>query len=284
MTRALRRPSSKRSSRLLGYERMTILDAILERKRAEVEAAKSRVPAAAVRSAAEAMDTAPRSLTASLAGGPAPAVIAELKRRSPSKGLIRPNFEPVALAREYAEGGAAALSVLTDEHYFGGELGYLAQIRSEVALPLLRKDFVIDPYQIDQTRESGADAILLIVAALSRTELAEFRVQAGELGLDALVEVHDEKELEIALAAGATLLGVNNRDLRTFAVDLGVFESVAGHLAGDPNVLLVAESGIYSSADIVRLENAGARAFLVGESLMRQANVAEALRELRRRE
>jgi indole-3-glycerol phosphate synthase len=263
---------------------MTILDAILERKRAEVEAAKSRVPAAAMRSAAEAMDAAPRSLTASLAGGPAPAVIAELKRRSPSKGLIRPDFEPVSLAREYAEGGAAALSVLTDEHYFGGELGYLAQIRSEVALPLLRKDFVIDPYQIDQTRESGADAILLIVAALSRTELAEFRVQAGELGLDALVEVHDEKELEIALAAGATLLGVNNRDLRTFAVDLGVFESVAGHLAGDPNVLLVAESGIYSSADIVRLENAGARAFLVGESLMRQANVAEALRELRRRE
>jgi indole-3-glycerol phosphate synthase len=190
----------------------------------------------------------------------------------------------VALARAYAEGGAAALSVLTDEHYFGGDLGYLAQIRREVALPLLRKDFVIDPYQIDETRASGADAILLIVAALSSTELAEFRVQAGELGLDAMVEVHDEKELEIALAAGATLLGVNNRDLRTFAVDLGVFESVAGQLSGDPNVLLVAESGICCPGDIVRLENAGARAFLVGESLMRQANVAEALRELRRRE
>jgi indole-3-glycerol phosphate synthase len=263
---------------------MTILDAILERKRAEVEAAKSRIPAAAIRSAAENMDAAPRSLAASLARGPAPAVIAELKRRSPSKGIIRPDFEPVALARAYAEGGAAALSVLTDEHYFGGELGYLAQIRREVALPLLRKDFVIDPYQIDETRASGADAILLIVAALSSTELAEFRVQAGELGLDAMVEVHDEKELEIALAAGATLLGVNNRDLRTFAVDLGVFESVAGQLSGDPNVLLVAESGICCPGDIVRLENAGARAFLVGESLMRQANVAEALRELRRRE
>jgi len=263
---------------------MTILDAILERKREEVETAKSRFPATDVRAAAQSISTVPRSLAASVERGPAPAIIAELKRRSPSKGLIRSDFEPVVLARAYAEGGAAALSVLTDTHYFGGELDYLAQIRREVELPLLRKDFVIDPYQIDETRASGADAILLIAAALSATQLAEFRAQAGELGLDALVEVHDEKELEVALAAGATLLGVNNRDLRTFTVDLGIFEAVAGHLAGDPNLILVAESGIYSSADVVRLEKAGARAFLVGESLMRQANVAEALRELRRRE
>jgi indole-3-glycerol phosphate synthase len=263
---------------------VTILDDILERKRSEVEAAKQRVTSEQLRAQARAVSEPTRGLAASLAAADAPAVIAELKRRSPSRGLIRPDFDPVSLARAYAEGGAAALSVLTDEHFFGGELGYLSRIREAVELPLLRKDFVIDPYQLDEARVAGADAVLLIVAALAPPQLADLHAYAQALGLDALVEVHDEAELEVALAMGATLLGVNNRDLRTFKVDLGVFESVAGPVAGVPEILLVAESGIHRPADIARLEKAGARAFLVGESLMRQAEVAEALRELRRRQ
>ncbi|MDG2334938.1 MAG: indole-3-glycerol phosphate synthase TrpC [Myxococcota bacterium] len=262
---------------------MTILDEILEHKRGEVAAAKARLPAAELRAAANAVTHATRGFSAALLSGEAPSVIAELKRRSPSKGLIRADFEPVSLARAYEEGGAAALSVLTDEHFFGGELAYLTRVREVVSLPLLRKDFVVDAYQIDEARVAGADAVLLIVAALSPEQLAEFHARAGELGLDVLVEVHDGAELEVALGAGATLIGVNNRDLRSFHVDLGVFEAVVGHLAGDPNIVRVAESGIHGPEDIGRLEKAGAQAFLVGESLMREANVAEALDELRRR-
>ncbi len=263
---------------------MTILDEILEHKRGEVEAAKARVGAGEMASRAQGVELPVRGLAAALTEGEAPVVIAELKRRSPSRGLIRPDFEPVSLAQAYASGGAAALSVLTDENFFGGELGYLAQVREAVDLPLLRKDFVIDSYQIDEARAAGADAVLLIVAALSPAQLGEFAAHADSLGLDALIEVHDPAELEIALEVGATLVGVNNRNLRTFAVDLGVFEGVAAALGGNTEVVLVAESGIHVSADIARLEKAGAQAFLVGESLMRQADVAEALRELRRRQ
>jgi indole-3-glycerol phosphate synthase len=263
---------------------VTILDEILERKRGEVAAAKAQRPSEGLRQRAQAVVEPVRGFSAALVASPAPAVIAELKRRSPSKGLIRADFDPVTLARSYAEGGAAALSVLTDSHFFGGDLDYLPRVRSEVELPLLRKDFVIDPYQIDEARVAGADAVLLIVAALSSEQLTDFHAHATGLGLDVLVEVHDEEELETALGAGATLLGVNNRDLRTFSVDLGVFERVVGHLAQTPGLVLVAESGIHDSSDVVRLEKVGARAFLVGESLMRQADVAEALRNLRRRE
>jgi len=263
---------------------VTILDEILERKRGEVAAAKAQRPSEGLRQRAQAVAEPVRCFSAALVASPAPAVIAELKRRSPSKGLIRADFDPVTLARAYAEGGAAALSVLTDSHFFGGDLDYLPRVRSEVDLPLLRKDFVIDPYQIDEARVAGADAVLLIVAALSSAQLTDLHAHATGLGLDVLVEVHDEEELETALGAGATLLGVNNRDLRTFTVDLGVFERVVGHLAQTPGLVLVAESGIYDASDVVRLEKVGARAFLVGESLMRQADVAEALRKLRRRE
>jgi indole-3-glycerol phosphate synthase len=263
---------------------VTILDEILERKRDEVTAAKAQRSPEELRGAASTWDEPTRGFRAALLADQAPAVIAELKRRSPSKGLIREDFDPVILARAYADGGAAALSVLTDSHFFGGDIGYLAQVRTAVDLPLLRKDFVIDPYQIDEARVSGADAVLLIVAALSAHELTDLHAHATGIGLDVLVEVHDAAELDVALAAGATLLGVNNRDLRTFSVDLGVFEAVVGHLAQEPALVLVAESGIHDAADILRLEKAGARAFLVGESLMRQADVAEALRELRRRE
>ena len=263
---------------------MTILDEILEYKRGEVEAAKQRMGAAEMASEALAGDRPVRGLAAALTRSEAPAVIAELKRRSPSRGMIRPDFEPVSIAEAYASGGAAALSVLTDANFFGGELGFLSKVREAVELPLLRKDFVIDPYQIDEAKAAGADAVLLIVAALSPSELEEFAAHARSLGLDALVEVHDAAELEVALEAGATLVGVNNRDLRTFSVDLGVFEEVAAELGRDTEIILVAESGIHVPADIARLEKAGARAFLVGESLLRRTDVADALRELRRRE
>ena len=207
------------------------------------------------------------------------ALIAEVKKASPSKGVIRPDFDPVAIARAYFEGGASCLSVLTDERYFQGHLSYLAAIREAVPLPLLRKDFLIDPAQIYEARLAGADAILLIVAAIpSPARLAEMRFVAESLGMDALVEVHDERELEIAVESGATLMGVNNRDLRTFQVDLAVFERLAPLFP--PGTVTVAESGIFTPADVARVGRAGADAVLVGESLMRETDVAAATRRL----
>jgi indole-3-glycerol phosphate synthase len=258
---------------------VTILAEILDAKRGEVAAAKARVAPAALAGRAEAAAEPTRGFRRTLAAAPAPAVVAELKRRSPSRGEIRPDFDPVACAREYAAGGAAALSVLTDERYFGGRLEYLAAVRAAVRLPLLRKDFVIDAYQVDEARVAGADAVLLIVAALDAPALAALSARARALGLDALVEVHDERELDAALAAGADLVGVNNRDLRTFVTDLAVTERLAPRLP--PSVLLVAESGIAGPADVSRLARAGARAFLVGESLMREPDPGKALRRLR---
>lgn len=262
----------------------SILDEILEHKRGEVEEALRRVPRSEMALRANEMDEPTRGFARALATATPPAVIAEIKRRSPSRGLIRPDLDPVACALAYQRGGAACLSVLTDRHYFGGELGYLRQVRDAVALPLLRKDFVIDAYQIDEARSAGADAVLLIVAALSREELVQFRERAQERGLDVLIEVHDESELEIALAAGAELLGVNNRDLKTFHTDLAVTERLAARLAEEgqaDRVRLVAESGIHDRGDVARLEKAGAVAFLVGESLMRDPDPARALEGLR---
>lgn len=207
-------------------------------------------------------------------------MIAELKRRSPSKGEIRRNFDAVACAREYAAGGAAALSVLTDETFFGGHLDYLMQVRRAVPLPLLRKDFTVDAYQIDEARVAGADAILLIVSILSAEQLSDFSGRARDLGLDVLVEVHDEAELQAALAVGADLVGVNNRDLRTFEVDLETTARLARQIPSEAGALLVAESGIGGPADLEYLREAGAGAFLVGESLMREPNIADALRAL----
>lgn len=260
----------------------TILDEILEHKRSEVERARAQTSPNALRTRAEALAAPPRGFRRALATGEAPAVIAELKRRSPSKGLIRPDFDPVACAQAYREGGAAALSVLTDAHFFGGSLDDLARVRATVDLPLLRKDFVIDAFQIDEARVAGADAVLLIVAALDPRQLADLRARARSLGLDVLVEVHDEGELEQALAAEADLIGVNNRDLRTFEVDLAVTERVAKALPPGREIVLVAESGIAGPQDVARLQRAGAGAFLVGESLMREPDVALALQRLRR--
>ncbi|WP_394796042.1 indole-3-glycerol phosphate synthase TrpC [Armatimonas sp.] len=213
-------------------------------------------------------------------GGKSPvALIAEVKKASPSKGVIRPDFDPVAIARAYFAGGASCLSVLTDETYFQGRLGYLAAIREAVPLPLLRKDFLIDPIQVYEARLAGADAILLIVAAIpSPARLAEMRHAAESLGMDALVEVHDEAELALAVESGATLIGVNNRDLKTFTVQLETFERLAPLFA--KNTVAVAESGIATAADVVRMGAAGAHAVLVGESLMRQTDVEAATRSL----
>jgi indole-3-glycerol phosphate synthase len=258
---------------------MTILDEILEHKRRDVAAAKQRLSTVRMAERARACRGGLRGFRRVLAEGSRPRVIAEIKRRSPSKGEIRSDFDPVGCAKSYAEAGAAAISVLTDERYFGGRLEFLDAVRSAVEVPLLRKDFVLDSYQIDEARVSGADAILLIVAALSGEELERLRQHAVSLGLDVLVEVHDEDELEAALAAGADLVGINNRDLRSFETDLAVTERLAPRIPG--NALIVAESGIFRHQEIRRLEGVGVHAFLVGESLMRETDVGLALRRLR---
>jgi indole-3-glycerol phosphate synthase len=200
------------------------------------------------------------------------ALIAEVKKASPSAGVIRADFDPVLIAKEYEAAGASCLSVLTDEKFFQGSLDYLKQIRAAVKLPLLRKDFFIDKRQILEAIEWGADAILLIVAILSDAQLKQFHELATEAGLAALVEVHDEEELERALAIDVRLLGVNNRNLKSFTVDLGTTEQLAAKVfaaRAREDVLLVAESGIHTRADVERLAKSGAGAILVGESLMR---------------
>lgn len=206
------------------------------------------------------------------------AIIAEIKRRSPSKGLLRENFQPEEIARDYQENGASALSILTDEHFFGGHLDYLRKIRCQVAIPLLRKDFIWDPYQVYAAREAGADAILLIAAMLEPRQLEDLQGEAHQLGLSVLVEVHDVAECETALHAGSKLIGVNNRDLKTFEVDISTSERLFP-LLGDEAVK-VSESGIDSRQALERLKNAGAHAFLIGETFMTAERPGEALRQL----
>jgi len=213
------------------------------------------------------------------------ALIAEVKKASPSKGVICANFDPVRIAREYEAAGASCLSVLTDEKFFQGSLDYLRQIRAAVQLPLLRKDFIIDERQILEAIEWGADAILLIVAILDDARLKRFHDLALEAGLAVLVEVHDEAELERALASGAELIGVNNRDLKTFQMDLATTERLAAKLhesqpRASTSKLLVAESGIFTRADVVRLKQCGAGAILVGESLVRDGDIIAKTRAL----
>ncbi|MDT8440576.1 MAG: indole-3-glycerol phosphate synthase TrpC [Desulfuromonadales bacterium] len=258
-----------------------ILDRIVLHKREEVAAAKSQYPLVELAARVRDLEDQPRGFTRALETAAASgwtAVIAEVKKGSPSKGVIREDFDPLAIAGIYQEHGATCLSVLTDQKFFLGHLRYLGLIREQVSLPLLRKDFICDPYQIVEARVAGADALLLIAAMLTTAELIDFSGQARELGLDVLLEVHDEAELEKALATDCRLIGVNNRNLNTFVTDLATTERLAGLLPADR--LLVAESGIDSRADIVRLQQAGARAFLVGESLMRAPDIGARLSEL----
>lgn len=254
-----------------------ILDKIVQVKRQEVAAAKQKLPLAELIKLTK--NVAPcRNFKAALAAGSAVSLIAEVKKASPSKGLIRPNFDPVQLAEDYREGGAQALSVLTDEQFFQGSLTYLKLIRERVNLPLLRKDFVIDPYQIYQARVAGADAVLLIARILSAAELDEYLGIVRELGMDALVETHTTTDLAKSVAAGAEIIGINNRDLATFTTNLTKTTELAPHVPA--NCLLVSESGINRQEDVELLRTAGVKAVLVGEALAKEDDVVSATRKL----
>ncbi|WP_428268873.1 indole-3-glycerol phosphate synthase TrpC [Haliangium sp.] len=258
---------------------MSILARILDVKRDELARAQARRPLAELTRAAEAAE-APRSLAAALRRGDGEPVrvIAEIKRASPSAGPIRPDADPADIAARYQAAGAAAISVLTDESFFDGRLAFLGRARSACALPLLRKDFLIDPYQVIEARAAGADAVLLIVAALDQDRLEALLAQARTVGMDALVEVHDAAEAARAVAAGASIIGVNHRNLATFEVDTGLTARLRPSLPED--VILVGESGIRAAADVARLGAAGAHAVLVGEHLMRRDDPGQALGEL----
>jgi indole-3-glycerol phosphate synthase len=258
-----------------------ILQRILARKAEEIAERSAALPLAEL--SARIDDTPPvRGFAAAiedkLAAG-LPAVIAEVKKASPSKGVIRADFDPAAIARSYAAAGAACLSVLTDRDFFQGSEAYLQQARAACELPVLRKDFVVDPYQVYEARAIGADCILLIVAALDDAALLELSLLAAELDLDVLCEVHDAQELERALALPVPLIGVNNRDLRTFETSLDTSLALKSRM-GDDDRVLVAESGIHTREDVARLRAADIHAFLVGEAFMRAADPGQALERL----
>ena len=257
-----------------------ILQRIVEVKREEIAAARPRRSAADLEELARAQ-SAPRGfaagLRAKLARGDA-AVIAEVKKASPSKGVLREHFVPAEIARSYEAHGAACLSVLTDERFFQGHADYLRAARAACALPVLRKDFMIDPYQVVEARAMGADCILLIVACLGDGQMAELEAAAAEQGMDVLVEVHDGDELERALRLRTPLVGVNNRNLRSFEVTLQTTLSLLGRVP--PDRLLVTESGILAPADVAAMRGAGVHAFLVGEAFMRAPDPGAALAAL----
>jgi indole-3-glycerol phosphate synthase len=254
----------------------TVLDKILDHKVEELAARKASVSAETLKSRASNAPL-PRDMLAAVRRDTA-ALIAEVKHASPSKGVLIENFDPVMLGLTYAANGAAAISVLTDAHFFQGHLDHLTAVRNAVGIPVLRKDFVIDPYQVYEGRAAGADAILLIVAALDDSRLADLHALITDLGMTALVEVHNESELERALRVEPALIGVNNRDLKTFDVDLDTTARLAKHIP--ESVTLVAESGIFTAEDVGKMGRVGARAVLVGESLVKSGDIAAKVREL----
>jgi indole-3-glycerol phosphate synthase len=253
-----------------------LLKAIVAATRARIGAMRARVPAQSLENAVSSLPPT-RGFRRRLAMG-ARNVIAECKRRSPSRGVLRREYDPAAIAASYEAAGAAAVSVLTEPAFFDGALAHLEDVRRAVALPLLRKDFIIDAYQLLEARAAGADAILLIAAALDPDTLRELRSAASDLDLDVLVEVHEERELEVAIDAGADLIGVNNRNLRTLEMSVDTSLRLASLMP--PDVIAVAESGLRSADDLDRLETAGYRAFLVGERFMSAPDPGEALRSL----
>ena len=252
---------------------MSILDKIIEHKLQEISKAKQRgIPDIDI------PDPQPRGFIDSLTSKPEVSIIAEVKKASPSKGLICADFDPEKIAQDYKEGGASAISVLTDENFFQGSLNFLPLIRQTVDLPLLRKDFIIDHFQIEEAKAFGADAILLIVAVLDKVLLSELLAHATEQGLDCLVEVHDPVEAEKALNSGAALLGVNNRNLKDFTVSLDTTFQIKKLIP--ENVPLVSESGISTPKDIIKLKEANIQAALVGESVVKDPHRPQLLKEL----
>ena len=252
------------------------LQKILDAKKADVEGRKAAFPLSEIKR--RLADCPPPRDFGAAVRSRRRALIAEVKRSSPSRGRIREDFNPVAIARVYEESGAAAVSVLTERRFFEGHDSFLRDIRRNVLLPLLRKDFIIDPYQVYETRDLGGDALLLIARAMDSGRLGEFVALSSELGLAPLVEIHDEDDLEKALASGAGIVGINNRDLLTFATDLGVSLRLAPLIP--PGVTVISESGIRSREDMERLAAAGIRGFLVGETLMRAKDIRGKIEEL----
>ena len=255
-----------------------LLEAIVAATRVRVDNARAREPLAAIERRARLRAPRPAAFAEALSRRGRPNVIAECKRRSPSRGVLRAAYDPVAIASGYAAAGAAAISVLTEPMFFDGSLDHLAAVRAAVDVPLLRKDFIVDPYQLFEARAAGADAALLIVAALSDRALRQLRTEAEALGLGVLVEVHTDVELDRALQSGATIVGVNNRNLRTLDVDIGLSERLASRLPDA--VTAVSESGLKSATDLERLTGLGYRAFLVGERFMAAPDPGDALRVL----
>ncbi len=254
----------------------TILDEILAHKQEELAARKRDIPPAEMLRRAEAVEKRPARFADALRQGETVALIAEVKHASPSKGVLIEDFDPVLLAAAYEDNGASAISVLTDERFFQGHLDVLCQVAAVVDLPLLRKDFILDAYQVHEAVAAGASAILLIAASLDDAQLADLYAEAARLGIDALVEVHAEAELDRALKIGPRIVGVNNRDLKTFAVDLETTARLAKHVPAD--VVLVAESGIHSPDDVRRMGELDAHAVLVGEALVKAPDLANQVR------
>lgn len=255
----------------------TILATIIENKIIEIEEAKKSLPLESIVERLKDSE-APRDFFGAIYPGGALKIIAEIKHASPSKGILREHFDPVKIARSYSDSGASALSVLTDEKFFKGSLTYLRKVREAVSIPLLRKDFIVDPYQVYEARYYGADAVLLIVAALGQDMLKELLDLTHTLGLNAVVEVHNESELERALEAGSRIIGINNRDLRTFEVDLGVSVRLAKKIPR--GIIVIAESGIGSSEDIRSLRGQGVHVFLIGETFMKAPDPGAELKKL----